>query len=319
MSSLDLARRVLAIEAAALHELAARLDTQFDRAVDFLAGCKGRVILAGMGKSGIIARKIAATFSSTGTPSLYLHPAEALHGDLGAVVAGDVVVALSYSGETEEVARLLEPIKRLDLRLISLTGAPQSTIAAASDVHLDVHIAEEACPLGLAPTTSTTVMLALGDALALALLERRGFRPEDFAQLHPAGKLGDRLRRVSQLMHTGDGIPRVAPSTPMPDVIYEMSRKGLGVTAVTGEGGVLLGVLSDGDLRRLLQKSKDVLHLTAGECMTTSPVTIAPTELAATALRILETRRITSLMVVDAAGTLTGVVHLHDLWGTGLV
>jgi arabinose-5-phosphate isomerase len=316
MSSLELARRVLKIEATALDVLASRLDARFDHAVELLADCRGRVILTGMGKSGIIARKIAATFSSTGTPSLFLHPAEALHGDLGAVVAGDVVVALSYSGETEEVVRLLEPIKRLDLRLISLTSAPASTIAASSDVALDVRIAEEACPLGLAPTTSTTVMLALGDALALALLDRRGFRPEDFAQLHPAGRLGDRLRRVSQLMHTGEQIPRVSPATPMTEVIYEMSRKGLGVAAITDEGGWLLGVLSDGDLRRLLQGSRD---LTAGECMTGTPVTIASTELAATALRVLETRRITSLMVVDSAGRLEGVLHLHDLWSTGLV
>ncbi len=318
-SSLDLARRVLGIEAAALNALAARLDARFDHAVDLLAACQGRVIVAGMGKSGIIARKIAATFSSTGTPSLFLHPAEALHGDLGAVVGGDVVVALSYSGETDEVVRLLEPIKRLGLPLISLTGAPASTLAASSDVDLDVRIAEEACPLGLAPTTSTTVMLALGDALALALLERRGFSPEDFAQLHPAGKLGDRLRRVSQLMHTGEEIPQVSPSTAMPEVIYEMSRKRLGVTAVTAADGQLLGVLSDGDLRRLLERRKDVLHLTAAECMTTNPVTIAATELAAAALRVLETRRITSLMVTDSTGRLEGVLHLHDLWSTGLV
>jgi arabinose-5-phosphate isomerase len=318
-SSLDLARRVLGIEAAALTALATRLDARFDHAVDLLADCKGRVIVAGMGKSGIIARKIAATFSSTGTPALFLHPAEALHGDLGAVVGGDVVVALSYSGETEEVVRLLEPIKRLGLHLISLTGAPASTLAASSDVDLDVCIAEEACPLGLAPTTSTTVMLALGDALALALLDRRGFSPHDFAQLHPAGKLGDRLRRVSQLMHTGEEIPQVSPFTAMPEVIYEMSRKRLGVTAVTAADGKLLGVLSDGDLRRLLERRKDVLHLTAADCLTPNPVTIAATELAATAWRVMETRRITSLMVVDSTGRLEGVLHLHDLWTTGLV
>ncbi len=318
-SSLELARRVLGIEAAALNDLASRLDARFDAAVDLLAKCKGRVIVAGMGKSGIIARKIAATFSSTGTPSLFLHPAEAVHGDLGAMVAGDVVVALSYSGETEEVVRLLEPIKRLGLHLISMTGVAASTLAASSDVDLDVRIAEEACPLGLAPTASTTVMLALGDALALALLDRRGFTPEDFAQLHPAGKLGDRLRRVGQLMHTGSDIPRVLPTTAMPDVIYEMSRKRLGVTAVASPDGKLLGVLSDGDLRRLLEKNKDVLHLTAADCMTTMPVTIDGNELAATALRTMETRRITALMVVDSTGRLEGVVHLHDLWTTGLV
>jgi arabinose-5-phosphate isomerase len=253
-----------------------------------------------------------------------VHPAEAVHGDLGAIVGGDVVVALSYSGETEEVVRLLEPIKRLGLRLISMTGAPASTLAASSDVDLDVRIAEEACPLGLAPTTSTTVMLALGDALALALLDRRGFSPEDFAQLHPAGKLGDRLRRVAQLMHTGEEIPQVSPATAMPEVIYEMSRKRLGVTAVTAADGKLLGVLSDGDLRRLLERrmhlsDKDVLHLTAADCLTPNPVTIAATELAATALRVMETRRITSLMVIDSTGRLEGVLHLHDLWSTGLV
>lgn len=318
-SSLKLAREVLETEAAAIRDLIARLDERFDRAVEILFGCRGRVAVTGIGKSGIVARKIAATLSSTGTPSLFLHPAEALHGDLGMLVAGDVVLALSYGGETEEVVRLIEPIKRLGVAMVAMTGVTGSTLAKASDVNLDTSITREACPLGLAPTASTTAMQALGDALALALLERRGFRHEDFAELHPAGSLGNRLRRVEQLMHTGDDVPAVAPATPMPEVIYEMSRKGLGMTSVVDEAGKIVGILSDGDLRRLLQRRKDVLELTAAECMTRNPVTIARTELAATALRLMETRRITSLLVAAADGRLEGVVHLHDLWGTGLV
>lgn len=269
-------------------------------------------------KSGIVAKKIAATLSSTGTPSFFLHPAEALHGDLGMLVAGDAAVALSYSGETEEIVRLLETIKRLGVPLISLTGAPDSTLAAASDVVLDISITREACPLGLAPTASTTAALALGDALALALLERRGFSPEDFADLHPAGDLGRRLRRVEQLMHSGEEIPVVSPATPMTEVIYEMSRKGLGVTSVVEEGGRLVGIISDGDLRRLLQRhlhsGNAVLGLTAGECMTRRPVTIRRRELASAALRLMETRRITSLLVTDTEDRLEGILHLHDLW-----
>jgi arabinose-5-phosphate isomerase len=235
------------------------------------------------------------------------------------LVAGDVVLALSYGGETEEVVRLLEPIKRLGVALVALTGVSGSTLAKASDVALDSSITREACPLGLAPTASTTAMQALGDALALALLERRGFRHEDFAELHPAGSLGNRLRRVEQLMHTGDDVPSVQPATPMPEVIYEMSRKGLGMTGVVDAAGRIVGILSDGDLRRLLQRRRDVLDLTAADCMMRNPVTIARTELAATALRLMETRRITSLLVAAADGRLEGVVHLHDLWGTGLV
>jgi arabinose-5-phosphate isomerase len=302
-----------------------------------------------MGKSGLIARKIAATLSSTGTPALYLHPVEALHGDLGMVVRGDVVLALSASGETEEILALLATIKRLRVPLIAMTGdeiggtpAPEvkkkskaadrsvrstravstpaiSTLAVAADVALDCSIAQEACSLGLAPTASTTTMLALGDALAVTLSEKRGFKEEDFANLHPGGKLGKRLARVESLMHSGDALPRVAPDTKMPDVIYEMSRKKLGVTAVV-EGERLVGIISDGDLRRLLEKrGKDVLDLTAGECMTKSPRTIAAGEFAATALALMEEKKITSLMVVGGGGKLEGIVHLHDLWGTELV
>src|SRR5271165_5647395 len=338
---------VVRIEAEALHALADRIGgpmaAPFQRAVDLMFGCAGRVVVTGMGKSGLIARKIAATLSSTGTPALYLHPVEALHGDLGVVVRGDVVLALSASGETEEILALLATIKRLRVPLIAMTGdemgpasvrnshpsksakggatsvAAMSTLAAAADVALDCSIAEEACALGLAPTASTTTMLALGDALAVTLSERRGFKEEDFANLHPGGKLGKRLARVGSLMHTGDALPRVTPQTKMPDVIYEMSRKKLGVAAVV-EGDKLLGVISDGDLRRLLEKrGKDVLDLTAGECMTKNPKTIGYAEIAATALALMEEKKITSLMVVDADARLEGIVHLHDLWTTELV
>src|SRR5271169_7157393 len=297
----------------------------FERAVEMLYGCGGRVVVTGMGKSGLVARKVAATLSSTGTPALFLHPAEAVHGDLGMLVRGDVVLALSSSGETEEIVALLPTIKRLGLGLIAMTGdslngtAKLSTLAQAADVALDCSVAQEACSLGLAPTASTTTMLALGDALALALAEKRGFKEEDFADLHPGGKLGKKLARVASLMHSGDAVPRVAPATLMPDVIYEMSRKKLGVTAVV-EGERLVGIVSDGDLRRLLeQRGKDALDLTAGDCMTRTPKTIGPQEFAATALARMEEMKITSLVVVDSAGRLQGILHLHDLWGTEMV
>jgi len=340
---------VVRIEAEALRALADRIAgpmaAAFQRAVDLMFCCAGRVVVTGMGKSGLIARKIAATLSSTGSPALYLHPVEALHGDLGMVVRGDVVLALSASGETEEIVALLATIKRLQVPLITMTGdeicgakngqkvrpslpetrdagrppAAISTLAAAADVALDCSIAQEACSLGLAPTASTTTMLALGDALAVTLSERRGFKEEDFANLHPGGKLGKRLARVESLMHTGAALPCVSPSTRMPEVIYEMSRKKLGVTAVV-EGGRLVGVISDGDLRRLLQKrGKDVMDLTAGEAMTRSPKTIAASEFAAAAIAVMEEKRITSLMVVDQEQHLLGIVHLHDLWGTEMM
>jgi arabinose-5-phosphate isomerase len=379
----NIGENVVRIEAEALGALADRIAgpmaAAFQRAVDLMFACAGRVVVTGMGKSGLIARKIAATLSSTGTPALYLHPVEALHGDLGMVVRGDVVLALSASGETEEILALLATIKRLQVPLIAMTGDQTSggvaralppanadsdkgsrgarkaaakssenrvelrtrakskaagmsarstrtvpipsisTLAAAADVALDCSIAEEACALGLAPTASTTTMLALGDALAVTLSEKRGFKEEDFANLHPGGKLGKRLARVESLMHSGEALPRVTPQTKMPDVIYEMSRKKLGVTAVV-EGERLVGVISDGDLRRLLEKrGKDVLDLTAGEAMTKNPRTIAAGEFAATALALMEEKKITSLMVVDAAAKLEGIVHLHDLWGTELV
>ena len=403
----NIGENVVRIEAEALSALADRIAgpmaAAFQRGVDLMFCCAGRVVVTGMGKSGLIARKIAATLSSTGTPALYLHPVEAVHGDLGMVVPGDVVVALSASGETEEILALLATIKRLRVPLITMTGdeicGPQglkprsdlvathtpeavrhpalaearqpntkavpfenirdshpsnstqggaagariianenprfsrterarnaapigvgiSTLAAAADVALDCSIAQEACSLGLAPTASTTTMLALGDALAVALSERRGFKEEDFANLHPGGKLGKRLARVESLMHTGEALPRVAPSTRMPDVIYEMSRKKLGVTAVV-EGDRLVGIISDGDLRRLLERrGKDVMDLTAGEAMTQSPKTIAADQFAASAIAIMEEKKITSLMVVDGEDRLLGIVHLHDLWGTEMM
>jgi arabinose-5-phosphate isomerase len=327
----NIGENVVRIEAEALRALADRIAgpmaKEFQRAVDLMFSCAGRVVVTGMGKSGLIARKIAATLSSTGTPALYLHPVEALHGDLGMVVRGDAVVALSASGETEEILALLATIKRLQVPLIAMTGdggygsssTRASTLAAAADVALDCSIAEEACSLGLAPTASTTTMLALGDALAVTLSEKRGFKEEDFANLHPGGKLGKRLARVESLMHTGEALPRVTPKTKMPDVIYEMSRKKLGVTAVV-EGEKLVGVISDGDLRRLLEmRGKDVMDLSAGEAMTKNPKTIVAGEFAATALALMEEKKITSLMVVGGGGKLEGIVHLHDLWSTELV
>jgi arabinose-5-phosphate isomerase len=325
----NVGENVVRIEADALRALADRIAgpmaAAFNRAVDMLYCCHGRVVVTGMGKSGLIGRKIAATLSSTGTPALFLHPAEAVHGDLGMIVAGDLVVALSSSGETEEILRLLATIKRLQVPLISITcdrvsnGSKLSTLAAAADVALDCSVDKEACSLGLAPTASTTTMLALGDALAVAISQKRGFKEQDFADLHPGGKLGKRLAKVESLMHTGEAVPRVGPQTKMPDVIYEMSRKKLGITAVV-EGEKLVGMISDGDLRRLLEhRGKDVLDLTAADCMTRTPKTIAPGEFAATALAIMEQKKITSLAVVDGNMKLQGIVHLHDLWGTEMV
>jgi arabinose-5-phosphate isomerase len=294
----------------------------FDRAVELILRCgqqRGRVVVTGMGKSGIIAQKIAATLSSTGSPALFLHPAEAVHGDIGVLLPGDLVVALSSSGETEEILRLLAHIKRKGGALIGLCCNLNSTLAAASDVALDCGVEREACGLNLAPTASTTTMLALGDALAIAVSLRKGFRAEDFAELHPGGKLGKRLAKVRDLMHSGDQIPVVAPTTPMTDVIYEMSSKKLGITTVQDEGR-LRGVISDGDLRRLLEREGGAaLSRSAGEAMNAHPRTIAASELAATALAILEERKITSLVVVDAMGAVEGVLHLHDLWGVELI
>ena len=318
--------QLIRIEAEALLRLAARLEdgmsAQFARAVDLVVDCgqrRGRVVVTGIGKSGIIAQKLVATFNSTGTPALFLHPAEALHGDLGMLAKGDLVLALSSSGETEEILRLLPALKRVGDALISFCCAMNSTLALASDVALDLSIEQEACGMGLAPTASTTVMLALGDALAVAVSLKKGFRAEDFADLHPGGKLGRKLARVRELMHSGDAVPTVSVATPMPAVIYEMSRKGLGMTTVT-EGKTLIGIMSDGDLRRLLEsRGPDALAMTAGNAMNPNPRTITADEFAFKALSVMEENKITSLVVVDFTRTVTGVLHLHDLWGLELI
>jgi arabinose-5-phosphate isomerase len=311
---LALARSVLQTEAAAILALVDRLDERFERAVRMLRECRGRVIVTGMGKSGIICRKLAATLSSTGTAAFFLHPAEAIHGDLGVLQADDVVLALSYSGETDELLRLLETIKRLGAKLIAMTGDEASTLAQAADVALDCRVSEEACPLNLVPTASTTASLALGDALAMALLVAKGFRQEDFAHRHPGGKIGKRLMRVEQLMHAGDHAPIVRTGAAMPDVIYEISSKGLGMACVVADDGTLKGIITDGDLRRHMVSATHLLERSAGEIMTTSPITVGPDTMAAAALHILEQKRITAVVVVDVAHHVLGVVHLHDLW-----
>ena len=312
------------IEAAALEQLATRLEGEggeaFERVATVLAGAARqghRAILTGIGKSGLIARKIAATMVSTGTPACFLHPSEALHGDLGMVGRGDVVIALSYSGETEELLRLLPALQQLGVTLVSFCGCAGSTLAQASELVMDVSVSEEACQHQLAPTASTTVMLALGDALAVDVSRRLGFRAQDFAELHPGGHLGRRLMPVAKLMHTGDAIPIVAPGASLPEIVHEMSAKRLGMTTVQ-QNGRLLGVLSDGDLRRLLEREgPEAFSRTAAEVMNRSPRTIAPEPLAPDALEMMERHRITSLVVTEdgtAAGAVLGVLHTHDLW-----
>ena len=318
--SRETARKVLEIESDAIRELIPRLDESFDRAVDMLIACTARVVVTGMGKSGIIGQKISATLASIGTPSLYLHPADAIHGDLGRIVKGDALVAVSHSGDTEEILALVPWLKRLGVPLLALTGNPRSALAQAADVHIDVGVRSEACPLGLAPTASTTAALAMGDAIGMALLERRGFTVDDFAVLHPGGRLGKKLMRVSDLMHTGDAIPRVAPATPMKEVLFEMTRKRLGLTTVVEADGRLLGVISDGDLRRQMERhGYALLDRSAGECMTRTPVLVGRHEFATRALDLLESRRITALLVTDDEGRIEGVLHLHDLWKTEMV
>jgi arabinose-5-phosphate isomerase len=318
--SLDTARRVLRIEAQALQDLLARLDGSFESAVELLLSCKGRVVVTGMGKSGLVGRKISATLSSTGTPSFFLHPADALHGDLGMLAKGDVLLAITYGGETQEILNLLETLKRLEIPIVALTGNSKSTLAETSDVVLDVSVKEEACTLNLAPTASTTVAMALGDALAVSLLERRGFKPDDFAELHPAGRLGKKLLRVEHLMHGGDALPRVSPETLMPAVFHEMSAKKLGMTTVTTADGKLAGILTDGDLRRLMeQHGGAALSMKVVDCMARSPQTVSPKVLASEALNLMEKRKITSVVVVDNEKKVVGVVHLHDLWTLELI
>jgi arabinose-5-phosphate isomerase len=318
--SLETARRVLRIEAQAIQDVLARMDDSFERAVDLLFSCQGRVVVTGMGKSGLVGRKISATLSSTGTPSFFLHPAEALHGDLGMLARGDLLLAITYGGETQEILNLLEALKRLEIPIVTLTGNLKSTLAEASEVILDVSVKEEACSLNLAPTASTIVAMAVGDALAISLLDRRGFQHHDFAALHPAGRLGKKLLRVEHLMHTGEALPRVSPDTPMPATFHEMSAKKLGMTTITTPDGKLGGILTDGDLRRLMEKyGGAALSMTAGDCMVCNPQTIGPKVLASEALNLMEKKKITSVVVVDESQKVIGVVHLHDLWTLELI
>jgi arabinose-5-phosphate isomerase len=316
MSGLDLARKVLRTEAAAILSLVDRVDADFERAVQLLFECQGRVIVTGMGKSGLICRKIAATLSSTGTSAWFLHPAEAIHGDLGAIRDDDVVLALSHSGETEEIIRLLEAIRRIGAKLIAMTGNRTSTLARAADVTLDCGIAGEACPMNLVPTASTTAALAMGDALAMTLSVRKGFSEEHFASLHPGGKLGRRLMRVENVMHAGESAPAVRATTPMPDVFHEMSSKRLGMTCVVSADNCLVGIITDGDLRRAMSRWPNVLDMAAGDVMTKNPITIRRDLLAVEALKIMETHKITSVVVVGDRDDLQGVVQIHDLWRT---
>ncbi|ANA40164.1 MULTISPECIES: KpsF/GutQ family sugar-phosphate isomerase [Geobacter] len=318
---LEEARKVIRVEAAALMRLADSIDGEFEKALRLILDTRGRVVVTGMGKSGLIGQKIASTMASTGTPALFLHPAEGVHGDLGMIMKGDVVIAISNSGETEEVVRILPIIKRLGAALVSMSGNASSTLAKAGDVFLDISVAEEACPLGLAPTASTTATLAMGDALAVALLIERGFRPEDFALFHPGGSLGKKLLlTVEDLMHSGDAVPLVDTATPIRDALFVITAKGLGITGVCAEDGSLVGVVTDGDLRRSLGKGVDVLNQAAGEIMTRNPKRINRSELAAKALQVMESHSITSLFVFDdaAANRPVGIIHLHDLLRAGL-
>lgn len=314
----DIARRVLEIETRAIATLVDRLGDDFDRAVELIDRCAGRVVVTGMGKSGLIGQKIAATMSSTGRPSYFMHPAEALHGDLGMIVSGDVLLALSNSGETAEIVRLLELVRRLGAGIVALTGDPDSTLARHADVHLDVGVDEEACGWDLVPTASTTAALAMGDALAIALYERRGFSPQDFARYHPGGRLARKLMPVESVMHRGDDAPRVLETVPLAEAVAEMSAKRLGMTCVVDDAGRLTGVITDGDLRRRMLAHPSPLDGTAADAMTRGPVTIAADALASEALKLMEERTITSVPVVAADGRLAGVIQIHDLWRTEL-
>jgi arabinose-5-phosphate isomerase len=314
----EIGRQVLESEAEAIRDLIPRLGQSFDAAVATLAACRGRVVVSGMGKSGLIGAKIAATLASTGTPSNFLHPAEAIHGDIGMVTQGDVVLGISSSGETEEMCRLVELLKRLGIPLISLTGNLESTMARHSLVSLDVGVAREAGPMGLVPTSSTTAALAMGDALAVALLETKGFTARDFAIYHPGGRIGRDILMVEDFMHPRENCPRVASSASMLDAIREISARRLGMTCVEAPDGTLAGIITDGDLRRCLERGMDLSICTARDCMTANPVTISRGETAARALNQLESRKITSLVVISSERCLEGVLHLHDLWRTQL-
>jgi arabinose-5-phosphate isomerase len=315
---LDAARRVLQIEADSVREQIGNIGPEFERAVEEIVASPGRLCVSGLGKSGLIGQKLAATLSSTGTPAFFLHAAEASHGDLGMIVSGDTVLALSFSGETPEVVRLLEFARQRGVKTIAMTGEPGSPVGRAADIVISVAISREACPLNLAPTASTTAMLAMGDALAMAVSEKRGFGEEDFAALHPGGRLGRRFLKVRDLMRTGDRIPSVARETPMSETIHEMSRKMMGITAVVSGRGELAGVISDGDLRRLLENDPSLLSRTAGECAHANPKTTAAEEFASAALDRMRQAKITSLFVVDGDGRLAGALHLHDLLSAGV-
>ncbi|MDD2273491.1 MAG: KpsF/GutQ family sugar-phosphate isomerase [Desulfuromonadaceae bacterium] len=321
MTIIEEARRVIRVEALALTAMAERIDSTFERAIDLILGSTGRVIVSGMGKSGLVGQKIASTMASTGTPAFFLHPAEGIHGDLGMIMKGDVVIAISNSGETEEILRILPSVKRLGAHLISMSGNPASNLARSSDVFLDVSVMEEACPLGLAPTASTTAALAMGDALAVALLVKRGFKAEDFAIFHPGGSLGKKLiLRVEDLMHTGEAVPLVQEETLMKEALFVITAKGLGVTGVCDASGALKGVITDGDLRRSLEKGFDILNRHASEIMKCGPLRIKRSELAAAALQVMEQRAITSLFVFenDQSPAPCGVIHLHDILKAGI-
>lgn len=313
----DIARQVLSIESRAVAGLEDQLDESFDRAIALLSNCKGRVVCTGMGKSGLVMKKIAATLASTGTPSLFLHPAEAIHGDLGMIAEGDIVLAASYSGETQEIQRLVELVTRLGVDLIMLTGNPESPLARNATVHLKVAIDQEACPHNLAPTASSTATLAMGDALAIALSESKGFTSDDFARLHPGGALGKGLLKVREVMHAGADLPKVAGTASMQKVVREISAKGFGITSVVDDEGALVGCVTDGDLRRLVERGADLSSIQARECMAVDPQTIGSEELASAALKVMEDKRITALFVRDDR-ELKGLVHLHDLWRTQL-
>ena len=321
MTVIEEARRVIRVEAEALSAMADRIDASFERAVDVIMGSPGRVIVSGMGKSGLVGQKIASTMASTGTPAFFLHPAEGIHGDLGMIMKGDVVIAISNSGETEEILKILPSIKRLGANLVAMSGNPASNLARSSDVFLDVSVSEEACPLGLAPTASTTATLAMGDALAVALLVKRGFKAEDFAIFHPGGALGKKLiLRVEDLMHSGEAIPLVQEDTLMKEALFVITAKGLGVTGVCDSSGALKGVITDGDLRRSLEKGFDILNQRASEIMKFGPLRIKRSELAAAALQVMEQRVITSLFVFenDQISTPCGIIHLHDILKAGI-
>ncbi|RPH79989.1 MAG: KpsF/GutQ family sugar-phosphate isomerase [Nitrospiraceae bacterium] len=318
-TSLDAGRRVLDIEARAVQALVQRLDGGFSEAVDLLYDCKGKVVVSGMGKSGLIGQKIAATMASTGTPSFFLHPAEGLHGDLGMLARGDVLIAISNSGETQEILQLLPFMERMGIPVMAIVGRMSSTLAKNSTVALDVSVAEEACPMGLAPTASTTATLAMGDALAVALLEKRGFKEQDFAQFHPGGTLGRRLLvKVRDVMHVGAELPQVKETVSASEAILEMSAKKLGMTTVVDRTGGLAGIITDGDLRRFLQRGGDFSKTTAGSLASRHPKLIGPDELAAKAVEMMERYSITTLVVVDSAKRIVGVVHLHDLLKHGI-